>query len=276
MRIWAFLFTLLLAACPQACPAQDAAPHPTIAVYFEQSSSPQSDLQQFVDDVVAKLVQSGKFSVVDRAHVEAALKAQPLTPQGQVVPTGAPLGRILGVSYMVMVGIDQLGAVNQFQREATLFNNQQTWATRIDLADHLSLFDARSGRTIQSLDDKEQATSGLELASSLKASSQQFINDQVPALIEASATNLFAKLPTLKFVPTAPPISGHVLGVEGNQVFLSLKASDGIIVGEMLDFFDAKTAVKLGTLQITEVDAQYSIAKPVAGTPLKLELVVPE
>jgi hypothetical protein len=277
LRFRAFVLTLLLAACPQACPAQGAAPNPTIAVYFEQSSVGQSYLQQFVDDLDAKLVQSGKFSVVDRVHVESAQKAHQLAPGGEVVPTtGAPLGRILGVSYMVMVGIDQLSAVNEFQQDATLLSNQKNYVTQINLVDHLSLIDDKSGQIIQSLDDQQQSISGDELVSSLQASSQQFINVQVPKLIDTSATNLFAKLPTVKFVSPAPPVSGHVLGVGGTQVFLSLKASDGIIVGEMVDFYDTKTAVKLGTLKITEVDAQYSVAKPVDGTPSKLQLVIPE
>lgn len=277
MRFRAFLFTVLFAACPQACPAQDAAPNPTIAVYFERSSVGQSYLQQFVDDLDAKLVQSGKFSVIDRVHVESALNAHELAPEGEAVPlTGAPLGRMLGVSYMVMVGIDQLSAVNEFQQGVTLLSNQKNYATQINLVDHLSLIDDRSGQIIQSLDDQQQAISGDELARSLQASSQQFINDQVPKLIDASATNLIAKLPTVKFVPPGPHVSGHVLGVAGNQAFLSLKASDGIIVGEMVDFYDTKTTVKLGTLKITEVDAQYSIAKFVDGTPSKLQLVIPE
>ena len=277
MRFRAFLFILLLAAWPQACPAQGAAPSPTIAVYFEQSSVSASYLQQFVDALDAKLVQSDKFSVVDRAHVESALKAHQVAPGGEALPpTGAPLGHILGVAYMVIVGIDQFSAVNEFQQNATLLRNQKTYDTQIDLVDHLSLIDDRSGQVIKSLDDHQQAISGDELATSLQASSQQFINDQVPKLIDASATNLIAKLPTLKFVPPAPNVSGHVLGIAGSQVFLSLKASDGIIVGELVDFYDPKTTVKLGTLQITEVDAQYSIAKLVDGTPAKLQVVKPE
>ena len=274
MRFRAFAFMLLLAACPQACPAQDAAPKPTIAVYFEQSPVAQSYLQQLVDDLDSKLAQSGKFSVMDRDQVEAALNAHQLAPHGEAVPTtGAPLGRLLGVAYIVIVGIDQLGAVNQFQQDRTLQTNQQTYLTQIDLVDHLALIDDRSGQTIGSLDDQQQAVSGDELRASLQASSQQFINAQVPKLIDTSAASLVAKLPAVKFVPPAPSVSGHVLGLAGNQVFLSLKASDGIIVGQMLDFYDPTTKVKLGTLEITEVDAQYSIAKAVAGRPSKFQLV---
>jgi hypothetical protein len=278
MRLRAFLLTLLLAAWPQACPAQGAAPNPTIAVYFEPSATvAQSYLQQFVDDLDAKLVQSGKFSVVDRAHVESALKAHQVAPGAEAAPlTGATLGRIVGVAYMVIVGIDQLGAVNEFQQDATLISNQKTYATQINLVDHLSLIDDKSGQIVQSFDDQQQAISGNELTSALKASSQQFINDQVPKLLDTSATNLIAKLPSVKFVPPTPQASGHVLGVAGNQVFLSLKASDGIIVGQMVDFYDAKNTVKLGTLQITEVDAQYSVAKLLDGTPAKLAPVKTE
>lgn len=273
MRFRAFLLTLLLVASPHASFAQDAGPSPTIAVYFERSSVGQSYLEQIVDDLDAKLVQSGKFSVVDRAHVESALKANQSASDGVAPLTGAPLGRALGVAYMVIVGIDQLSAVNEFQQDATLMRNQKSFVTQIDLVDHLSLIDDRSGQIIKSLDDQQQAVSGYELAASLQASSQQFINVQVPKLIDASATNLIAKLPTLRFVPPPPPVSGHVLGIAGTQVFLSLKASDGIIVGDRVDFYDAKTSAKLGTLEITEVDAQYSLAKVLDGTPAKLQVV---
>ena len=44
----------------------------------------------------------------------------------------------------------------------------------------------------------------------------------------------------------------------------------------MVDFYDPNTMVKLGTLEITEVDAQYSIAKPVSGVPSKREIVKTE
>lgn len=277
MRLRAFALTFLLAACPQACPAQGAPAKPSIAVYFEPSPVAKSYLEQLVDDLDAKLAQSGKYSVMDRAQVEAALNAHQLAPHGEAVPTtGAPLGRLLGVAYIVIVGIDQFGAVNQFQQDRTLQTNQQTYLTQIDLVDHLALIDDRSGQTISSLDDQQQAVSGDELRPSLQSSSQQFINAQVPKLIDASAASLIAKLPAVKYVPPAPSVSGHVLGVAGTQTFLSLKASDGIIVGEMVDFYDPNTMVKLGTLEITEVDAQYSIAKPVSGTPSKREIVKTE
>jgi hypothetical protein len=286
LKVGCLLTLLAFAAGAEAGPAfAQTAARPTVAVYFEPSQAGQSFSQQFVDSVTAQLVNGGKYSVVDRAHMQSILNEQRIDSSGQVTPaTEAQIGRMLGVAYMIVVHIDSFAAVNQERVSGlTLLTNQSYYVAQLNLADHIQIIEVRSGQILQSINDTESATSGTMPSST---SNQAFINDQAPKLIDASASALVAKLSSANLSMTpSKVISGRVLDFDGGSIIVSLKASDGVAVGQMLDFFDTKavqnpdtgqtitTYVKRGTLQITQVESDYSIAKPVDGKPLKLQVV---
>jgi hypothetical protein len=272
----------------EAAPAD--APKPTVAVYAQTASGGVNG-QQLADALTQQLVASGNFVVIDRAHIQAVLQEQNIASQGQVTPTTvAQIGRMLGANYIIVVQIDSFTKASKARSDAVSLLLAQTYQTDVDLADHMEILEVRSGQILQSVSDSQQASSGAYTAQN-RSTGDSFVTEAVPKVLAASAAALASKIDPTKMAasPTAPSqVVGKILSIDGDSIILSLAAKDGVSVGQIVDFYDVRLVhnpdtnatiralVKRGSLQITEVDKDYSVAKPVQGHPRLSQVVKPE
>src|SRR3954462_14152495 len=113
---FAFLLLLALAlAVPGPAAAQGAKPR--VAVLAFQNNSTWSWWGDNLggaaaDEMATQLVQSGKFTVLERAQLGALLSEQELGASGRVAPgTAAKIGKVLGVQLLLT------GSITQFSIE---------------------------------------------------------------------------------------------------------------------------------------------------------------
>lgn len=269
--------------------SQADTPKPTIAVYA-QSAASTVGAQQLADDLTQQLVASGSFVVIDRAHIQAVLQEQNYAAEGQVTPTTvAQIGRMLGANYIIVVQIDSFTKATKARSDAVSFLLAQTYQTDVDLADHMEILDVRSGQVLQSVSDSQQASSGAFTAQA-RSTGDSFATEAVPKVLVASATALASKIDPAKMtasVTATSQVAGRILSID-DSIILSLSSKDGISVGQMVDFYDVRMVhnpdtnatiralVKRGSIQITEVDKDYSVAKPVEGHPRVGQAAKPE
>jgi hypothetical protein len=263
---------------------------PTVAVY-PQTAVSGVNAQQLADALTQQLVASGNFVVIDRAHIQAVLQEQNYASQGQVTPTTVTqIGRMLGANYIIVVQIDSFTKSSKARTDAVSYLLAQTYQTDIDLADHMELLDVRSGQILQSVSDSQQASSPAYTAQA-RSTGDSFATEAVPKVLAASATALASKIDPTKMTASATASSqvvGRILSIDGDSIILSLSEKDGVSVGQIIDFYDVRMVhnpdtnstiralVKRGSIQITEVDKDYSVAKPVQGHPRLSQVVKPE
>jgi hypothetical protein len=178
------------------------------------------------------------------SHMETIVSEQRLATSGQVTPsTAAQLGRMLAVSYLIVARIDNFSATNQSRSNAlSLLTNQAYYVTQLNLDDRVSVIEIRSGQIVGAFTDSEAATSGQNPVTS-RSNGDAYIAEQAPKLVGASATAIIAKVTALKLAggPPATAISGRILDISGDQIVISLKATDGVVVGAIVIFYDVRS-----------------------------------
>jgi curli biogenesis system outer membrane secretion channel CsgG len=260
---------------------------PTVAVYADQNSQQPEYATRLADVLSNQIVEKGDLAVVDREHTKSILAEQSTSSHGQVTPaTEAQLGRMLGVNYLVIVRIDSLTAKAEQRGDVlSLLSKTASYVTKVQLSDSLSIVDVRSAQVVQTLDDDQSTTSPPGTAAN-----NSFVADAMTPLFRASAASLSAKIDLTKLAnaPVKRAVSGKVLDVSGSDVTLSLGKSAGIQVGDLIDLFTSRSVLnpdtgktietlrKQGQVQVTQVEDDYSIAKPISGShPVKLQVARP-
>lgn len=267
----------------QSTSSAQSAPKPTVAVYLEVNG--QSGGQTLTDMLTERLINDGKFTVIDRAHMQTVLKEQANAAAGQVTPaTEAQLGKMLGVNYLLVARVDKMSASNEQRVNPLAFFVAATplAVTTVSISDRISIIQVSSGEVIQLISDSQLATS------STSNSGQAFVDDQLPKLLAASASAIESKIDLSKMTEARSqgPTAGRVLQIDAGSVILSLGSGDGVSVGQMVGIYDVRTVqnpdtgktietyIKRGELQIIQVEKDYSVAKPMSGaSPIKLQIV---
>jgi curli biogenesis system outer membrane secretion channel CsgG len=278
-----------------AAPQRPAGQQPNIAVYgfsseglnpwWGGSFDPGGALSDILTD---RLVNSGTFSVVDRAHIAQVLGEQGLAQSGDVTPaTEAKLGRMLGANYLIV------GRIVQFDRTGNQGGGVSSLlgglggvsSSKTLLRVSMHVLEINSGRIVQAVDDEQSSTAtsfavaGFGAASGIAYQSQDFQSSAMGKLLTAVANDLVSKIDPTKMVATGQPqrLSGHIIGVDGDSYVLNIGTNKGASVGMMFDIVDTRelrdpdsgkmltTEIPRGTIQIVTTSADTSIAKRVSG-----------
>ncbi len=251
---------------------------PTVAVVGDRAG--QQDASELSDALTDALVERKDARVIDRAHLKELLDARTTSADGQVTPdTEMQVGRTLGVNYLLVVRLNALrGTPGHGLSTARLpfagipVPLQLPESAKASITDSVDVIDVNSSQIVQTLKDDRSGDAG---------------TDGRTALIRESASALAEKLEIARPSATAlaPKASGQILDVSGGTVTLSLSSGNGIHEGDVVDVLEPHaistpsgrvihTLVKRGTLQIVQVESDYSIAKPIGGFhAVKLETV---
>ena len=246
------------------------------------------------DIVINKLVQSGRYSVIERSRLDAVLQEQNLAATGRIDPTtAAQIGRILGVDAVVIGSITQFD-LQQRQSGGGLFFGIGASTTDTDAYVKLNIrvvntttaeiLSVAEGKGNVSQSDSSVRVLGIGGSSSTQ-NQQKLLTlatekavDEVVEILNAEAGKLAASPKAL------PAVTALVAAVVGNQVVFNKGTGDGYRPGLKLSIERVTQEIKdpatgkvirrlsqpVGLVEIVEADAQSSVGKVLTGSQFQI------
>jgi curli biogenesis system outer membrane secretion channel CsgG len=221
---------------------------------------------------------ANKFSVIERDKLNLVLKEQGLAQTGAVDPaTAAKVGKILGVKYILLGGIDKFnidktgGQIGKFGVGGNMVQAKATINMR--------LIDSTTAERVLSLqgDAEVKKGGGMFKGTGLSRESEWGIASET---IQKASKNIVEKLTTGDYLARIGTASnptggaeGLIIKVEGNRAWINLGAEGGVKVGDKFTVFnvgealvDPATGAKLGADEkqtgdgaVVEVQPKYAI-----------------
>ncbi len=221
---------------------------------------------------------SSKFSVVERDKLALVMKEQGLGSSGAVDPaTAAKVGRILGVQYMLVGGIDKF-AINTTGGGLSALGGIGGKMTQADTMINMRFIDTTTAERVISLSagGNVKKGGGSFRGNSLSREAEWGLASEA---LEKASKSVVDKLVTggyldrMNAAATAGGVEGKIIKVAGNQAWINLGSSSGIKVGDQFKIFNVGEALKdpdtgavlgadekeTGSGQVTEVQAKYAI-----------------
>ena len=283
--------------------AQTTTPKPRIAILdfdYSSVSNPQwfyvfgGGAKGVSDIVVNQLVESGKYSVVERSRLDAILKEQNLATSGRIEPsTAAQVGRLLGVDAVVIGSITQFDLQKRQSGGSFLFgigaSVRDTDAyvqlnVRIVNTTTGEIITVAEGKGNSSQSDSSVSVMGIGGNASTSNESRLLTMATQEAAKQITAT-LNEKASTVAALPKPlPTISAVVAGVVGTNVILNKGSQDGFRPGLKVSIEQITQEVRdpqtgkilrtmsqpIGLVEIVEVDGESSVARIVSGSKFKV------
>jgi curli biogenesis system outer membrane secretion channel CsgG len=281
--------------------AKAAGPRPPIAVLDFSTHGLTSDwygsFQPGValsDLVTDRMVNDGRFNVLDRTHLSSTLGEHQLAASGEVDPATAVMaGRFVGARYLVTGNILQLDQTGASGANAGSYLPGILGAAAGSVSTHrvtikvaVRVIDARTGQIVQSFSD-EQSRSGTSWSAggfsgytAGSYSNQQFVNSDMGHLIDDEAAKISGAIDPSRFNsgPVAPMLTGHIAAIDGRSVIINIGANAGVSPGAVFDIVKVKSLVdptthallhvdeNVGRLQIDTVSQTASVGHVISGT----------
>ena len=204
---------------------------------------------------------SNKFSVVERDKLNLVLKEQGLAQSGAVDPaTAAKVGKILGVKYIILGGIDKFdvnktgGAIGRFGVGGNVVSSNATVNLRV--------VDSTTAERVLSIAGDGNVKKGGGFYKDISANREaewglasETINEAAKAVVTKLTTGDYIA----RISDAAHPggmVEGKVIKVEGNKAYINLGASSGIKTGDKFNvinvgeaLIDPDTGAKLGATE---------------------------
>jgi len=221
---------------------------------------------------------ANKFSVIERDKLSLVLKEQGLAQTGAVDPaTAAKVGKILGVKYIILGGIDKFdvnktgGAIGRFGVGANVTDANATITLRV--------IDSTTAERIISIagDGKVKKGGGFLKDASFSRDAEWGLASEV---VDDAAKAVVAKLVSGDYLArisdAATPggmVEGKIIKVEGNKAYINLGSSSGIKMGDKFNvinvgeaLIDPDTGAKLGASEkqtgsgsVVEVQDKFAV-----------------
>ena len=203
------------------------------------------------DLVTNQLVNTGKFNVVDRTHLNNTLQEHQLSAGGEVSPaTLVQSGQLIGAKYLIVGNVLQFAQTGQSGANVGgliggiaggVIGGVRT--NRVTLQVAVRVIDATTGQILQTISDEQTksgtswGTGGFSGSVGGSYSNQQFVSSTMGQLINAVAIDISNKLDPSKFTagPTGPSLAGKVIAVDGKSLIINLGSSKGVAVGMYFD-----------------------------------------
>jgi curli biogenesis system outer membrane secretion channel CsgG len=221
---------------------------------------------------------SDKFSVVERDKLNLVLKEQGLAQTGAVDPaTAAKVGKILGVKYIILGGIDKFdvnknsGAIGRLGVGGNLVQSNATINLRV--------VDSTTAERVISIAGDGQVKKGggffKDISGSREAEwglANETINEAAKAVVQRLVSGEYLA----RISNAAHPgglVEGKIIKVEGNRAYINLGSSSGIKMGDKFNvvnvgeaLIDPDTGAKLGASEkqtgsgsVVEVQDKFAI-----------------
>jgi curli biogenesis system outer membrane secretion channel CsgG len=183
-------------------------------------------------------VLDAKFSVVERDKLDLVLKEQGLAAGGALDPaTAAKVGKILGVKYIVVGGIDKFN-IDNTGGGVRAFGGIGGNVVQSKVTVSMRFVDATTAERVVSIsaDGEVKKGGGSFRGSSLSRESEWGIASET---IQKAAKAVVEKFTTGDYVArvtgaAAPPVvaEGKIIKVDGERAWINLGASSGVKIGD--------------------------------------------
>ncbi|MFN7914805.1 MAG: CsgG/HfaB family protein [Vicinamibacterales bacterium] len=232
---------------------------------------------------------SEKFSIIERSQLNLILKEQGLGAAGALDPqTAAKVGKVLGVKYIIVGGIDKF-SINNTRGGIAKFGGVGGNMVSANALINIRMVDTTTAERIVSLSGEGDIKKGggFFKGTSLSRDAEWGIaSEAIEKATKATIEKLVSGDYLARIGSAATPVGGlegKVVKVEGGKAWINLGANSGIKVGDKLTFFnigealiDPDTGVKLGadetktgTGSVVEVQAQFAIVSLTGTTKAK-------
>lgn len=237
-----------------------------------------------------QLVQSGKYTLIERSRIAEILQEQDLAAAGRIDPnTAAQIGRVLGADAVV------IGSVTRFNLDEEggsisilgIGGSNRTRTAEVALAARIvNTTTAEIVSVAESSASAEKGSGGVSI-SILGSGSSSANNDSelLSTAAEQAVSELASKLadaaPQLAALPrTMPTIDATIADISGNTVIINKGSQDGFRSGMMLsiervdrEVTDPETGevlrrvtTPIGQVELTEVDGRSGVGRIVSGS----------
>ncbi len=226
---------------------------------------------------------SDKFSVIERDKLNLVLKEQNLGSSGAVDPaTAARVGKILGVKYIVLGGIDKFNIDNTHGALKGFGGNVR----QANVTINLRFIDSTTAERVISIsaDGEIRKGGGFIPGASGGKDAEWGIASET---IQKAAKAVVAKLVTGDYLArignAAAPAGGleaKIIRVDGNKAYINQGSAAGLKVGDKFNVYDpgealidpdtgaklGSTEKQVGTATVTEVQEKFAIVQVSGGT----------
>jgi curli biogenesis system outer membrane secretion channel CsgG len=228
---------------------------------------------------------SDKFSIVERDKLNLIMKEQGLGSAGALDPqTAAKVGKILGVKYILVGGIDKF-SINNTKGAIAKFGGVGGSMVSANAMINIRLIDTTTAERILALsgDGEVKKGGGFLRGTSLSRENEWGIaSETIQKATKATVAKFLTGDYLARLDTAATPaggVEGKIIKVDGNKAWVNLGANAGLKVGDKFNVFnigealiDPDTGAKLGADEkqtgsgsVLEVQPQFAIIS-FAGT----------
>lgn len=262
--------------------------NPRWYLWYDDNASGVSDI------LVNKLVESGKYSVIERSRLDAILQEQNLGTSGRIDPTtAAQVGKILGVDFVILGSVTQFDLQQKQSGGSFLFgiggsstktDAYVTLNVRMVNTTTAEIISVAEGKGTANQSDSQVRVLGIGGGSSTSNEGRLLTLATEKAIGEV-LNSLAADAGQIATAPKAvPSVNALVAAILGNQVVLNKGSADGYRPGLQVSIERVAQEIKdpatgevlrqltqpLGVIELVEVDERSSVGRIVSGTQFKV------
>lgn len=227
------------------------------------------------DVFVTNLMETGKFSLIEREKVDLILREQDFGASGAVTPqTAAKIGKMLGVDLILT------GSVSQFSvsRTGGSIGRIGGSVTTGKVVLQSRMINTTTGEILVAAeeDNKKNLIGAHYKNANFK---QNFDYGLANEVMHPAVEKMVAKIVAKAAGITPASHTGRIVKVEGSKVWVNLGAGSGVKVGDVFEIYrkgeeliDPDTGLslgadeeKVGRITITEVKGNYSLGSVESG-----------
>ncbi|HEY1661071.1 MAG TPA: CsgG/HfaB family protein [Verrucomicrobiae bacterium] len=279
------LFVLLgVALLPALAPAQDKAtlgildikPTPALAGSLQPKSKNEMDriIQSLDGQLIASVNDTRKFDIVSRSDMPEITKEQQFDASGNVDPaTAAQIGKDLGAKFILTATVDDFQDYVETATFAATGDSATKRVFRFSIV--AKIYDSTTGKLLESADLQ---TGNDEFKQIQQERNYSVKNGELSDEMMVAVSQTIAEKIAIHIADVIFPI--RVLIKDDSGVTINRGEGGGVAIGDTFNVFalgqelidpDTKESlgreeVKVGQVQITEVDPKFSKAKILADT----------
>jgi curli biogenesis system outer membrane secretion channel CsgG len=247
------------------------------------------------DLVTDELVNTNQYNVLDRKSLSNTLQEHQLATSGQVDPaTAVRAGRLIGAHFLVAGNIIQFDQTGSSGAAAGSYIPGILGAavggyksTRVTIKVAVHVINVQTGQIVEAFDDEQTQTATSWTGGAVAGytaggyENSNFVSSTMGHLIDAEAKAIVAHLDPSRLSmagSAGPSLTGHIVGVDGSNIILSIGSASHVSVGEFFDVVKVKQLrdpstgkymtvnEPVGKVEVTSVNGNSSIASKVSGT----------